>query len=66
MSPAEQHAMRHARSIKQEQLAIKMFSRLVEELQLSQRVLENVAGIFEDPIAAYQALDIESLLKEVK
>lgn len=66
MSPAEQHAKRHARDIKQEQLAIKLFPRLVKELQHSQKLLESIAGADCDATAAYQALDIENLLKEVE
>ena len=65
MSTAEQHAMRHARNIKQEQIAIKVFPRLVKELQHSQELLERIAGADCDPASAYQALDIENLLKEV-
>ena len=64
MSPAEQWANSHARNIKQERIAIHCFAKYTRQLQHSQKVLENIAGVFEDPMAAYEASDIERLLQK--
>jgi hypothetical protein len=39
---------------------------MIKELQHSQGLLEHIAGADCDPISAYQALDIENLLKEIE
>lgn len=39
--------------------------KVCSQLRKAQKLLENVAGVFNDPASAYEALDIEKLLNEV-